>query len=362
MSNKSRETAAMKNALAVIFTLAVLAIGGIYLYQARQLEARKAEIATLRQQAEAQAKQLEAAQEAKDRLRQQRLDLAENLDTTSSALENARELAAIASSNAAVAAAKAEQAEASGKGLKGLGGAVAKMLENPEMKKMIAQQQRVMVDMMYGPLFKELGLAPADAEKFKEMLLAQQMRGVDQAMGMLGDQTDPKAKAEAAKAMADAAKQSEEDIKAFLGEERYAYYKDYKESLGERMQLNQFTQQLANGEHPLSPDQQSTMLNIMKEERKAMAMEFADLGWSGSQPSNPQDALDSDKLSKYLDLQQNLNQHVYDRARSALQPAQLDAFGTAQTNQISIQRLGIKMMQSMMEDRQPADGEIRSNP
>jgi hypothetical protein len=205
-------------------------------------------------------------------------------------------------------------------------------------------------------------LSQEDTDRFKELLLAQQMKGVDQATSLFGDKADAKAKADAAKAIADAAKQSEDEIQAFLGDDRYAYYKDYKEMLGERMQLNQFTQQLANGQHPLSADQQTSLLNVMKEERKAMATDFANLGWSGGQPTNPQDALSGDKLSQYLDLQQSLSQRVYERARNVLQPEQLDAFGTSQTNQISMQRLGIKMMQSMMGDKQPANGEVRPNP
>lgn len=349
----------MKNTLAIIFAVAVLAIGGMYFYQSRQLEARNAEIAALRNQAERQTEQLEAAKASQDRLKQQRVDLADRLHATSSALENVQERAAAASSNAAVAATKAE---ASGKGFQGFGTAVAKMLEDPEMKKMIAQQQRAMVDLMYAPLFKELGLSQQDTDKLKELLLAQQMKGVDHATSLFGDKADARAKADAAKAIADAAKQSEDEIKTFLGEERYAYYKDYKESLGERMQLNQFTQQLAGGQYPLSAEQQASLLNIMKEERKAMATDFANLGWSGGQPANPQDALSSDKMSQYLDLQQSLGQRVYERARSVLQSEQLDAFGAAQTNQLAVQRLGIKMMQGMVESKQGTDSGTQPSP
>jgi len=62
-------------------------------------------------------------------------------------------------------------------------------------------------------------------------------------------------------------------------------------------------------------------------------------------------------MTQIMDLQQNLGQRVFERARSVLQPEQLDAFGTFHTNQLAMQRLGIKMFQGMMgENKPPANG------
>jgi hypothetical protein len=351
-----RRRTIMKNTLMIMLAVATLAVSGVCLYQARQLQARKAEIAGLQRQVQTQADQLEAVKSSQERLKQRHLDIADKLEATSSALDSAQEAAARAASNAAVATASAKKAAASGKPGENFGPTIAKMLENPEMKKMIAAQQRAMMDMMYGPLFKELGLSPEETDRFKEMLLAVQMKGVEQAGSLFGGKADAKEKAELAKSLSDATKQSEDEIKAFLGDARYAQYEDYKETIGERMQLNQLTQQLASGQNALTADQQGQMLNIMKEERKAMANDFASLGWAGSQPSNPADALSEEKMNQIMDLQKNLGQRVYERARSVLQPEQLSAFGTFQSNQLSMQRLGIKMFQGMMGGGKEASG------
>jgi hypothetical protein len=353
----------MKNTAMMVLAVVALAVSGVCLYQARQLQTRKAAIADLQRQLQSQAEQLDKVKTSQERLKQQRLDIADRLEATSSALDSAQEAAARAASNAAAATASAKKAAASGKGGENFGPTIAKMLENPEMKKMIAQQQRAMMDMMYGPLFKELGLSPAETDRFKEMLLAVQMKGVEQAGSLFSGKADAKEKAELTKALTDATKQSEDEIKSFLGDARYAQYKDYKETLGERMQLNQLTQQLAGGQNALNAGQEAQMINIMKEERKAMATDFASLGWAGSQPSNPTDALSEEKMNQIMDLQQNLGQRVYERARSVLQPEQLSAFGTFQSNQLSMQRLGIKMFQGMMSgDKQTSDGATPPSP
>jgi hypothetical protein len=348
----------MKNTLTLVFALAALAVSAVCLYQARQLRTRHAEVAQFQEALAVQTRQLEAAKAAEERLKRHRSSLSEQLDVTSVELEAERERATRAASNAiATAKASAPATNKPRKGMEGFGGTLAKMLENPEMKKMIAQQQRAVMDTMYGPLFKELGLTKEQTERFKELLLAQQMKGVEQAGALFGGNAEGKDKAEMAKSLTETTKQSEEEIKAFLGEDGYTKYKDYRETLGERMQLNQFNQQLAGGDHPLSSDQQTQLLSIMNEERKALTTDFANLGWAGGQPSNPQDILAEDKLNQVLDLQQGLGQRVYERARFVLQPEQLNAFGAFQTNQLSMQRFGIKMLQSMQGGENASTGD-----
>ena len=55
---------------------------------------------------------------------------------------------------------------------------LSKMMKDPAMKQMLRQQQTAMVDMMYGPMFKELGLSAEDADKLKELLLDRQMNSL----------------------------------------------------------------------------------------------------------------------------------------------------------------------------------------
>lgn len=341
----------MSKTLAWVFALTALTVGGVCLFQAKQLRARGAEVGRLRHELAAQTRYLEAAKAAEKRLKRHRSLLSQQLDAANQELDAARERAAqVAATPAIPEATPVLPTNPPDKELGKFGGAMAKLLANPEIKKMIAQQQRVLLDPLYGPLFKELGLSPEQIQQFKELLLAQQMKGVEQAGALLGAVTTEQDRAERAQMLADLDRQNEEAIKAFLGEEGYPQYQHYRETLGDRMQLNQFHLQLAGGEHPLDSEQQAQLLHIMNEERQAVAADFAQLGWVGGQPANPQDLFAADKFNQVMDLQQNLGQRVYDRARSVLQPEQLDAFGAFQTNQLSLQRIGIQLLQSQSRD------------
>ena len=111
------------------------------------------------------------------------------------------------------------------------------------------------------------------------------------------------------------------------------------------MQLNQFIY-VGRGA-PLDSEQQAQLLHIMNEERQALARISPNSAGSAA-TGNPQDLFAADKLNQVMDLQQNLGQRVYDRARSVLQPEQLDAFGAFKTNQLSLQRIGIQLLQKLV--------------
>lgn len=351
----------MKNSTVIITTGAVVILGAVCLFQTRQLETRKTDLADLQEKVTEQATHLDEIHSSQERLQQQRLDLTDQLEATSSALAAAQHQVTIASSNAAAlrasAAADVSQIEPARKRATGLGGAIAKMFDDPDMKKMLVQQQRAVMDMMYGPLFKELGLSNEEADRLKELLLAQQMKGVEQAGALFNNQASKEEKAELARAMGDAAKQTEEEIKALLGDARYAQYTDYRETLGDRMQLNQYSQQLSGGDHALSTEQRDLLLAILKEERAALAADFSSLAATGAQSGNLPDTFSEEKMTQLFDLQQYLGQRVYDRARTVLYPEQLEALGDFQTNQLSMQRLGIKMFQGMRGEGEQAPGD-----
>jgi glucose/arabinose dehydrogenase len=63
---------------------------------------------------------------------------------------------------------------------------LAAMLKNPQMKEMIRAQQKMMVDQMYGNLYKELGLSPTDEEALKKRLEDRQVALMDAGLAAMG--------------------------------------------------------------------------------------------------------------------------------------------------------------------------------
>ena len=223
------------------------------------------------------------------------------------------------------------------------GDLLSKMLEDPGMKKMMRQQQVVMLDMMYGPLFKELGLSPEEIDKFKELLIDAQMGGIEGAGLFLGGDADPAQREEAIKSMAERRQADEEQLKAFLGEERFAQYKEYQESLGERMALNQFEQQLSGGQNALTEGQSGQLLDIMKEESRGASSIFRNDPSALPDPAQLEAMFSEEKMTKHFEEQEELNRRILERAKAVLTPEQLESLTSFQNSQLQMQRFGMTM-------------------
>ena len=68
----------------------------------------------------------------------------------------------------------------------GFGKMLSKMMQDPETRKFIRDQQRMMMDQMYAPLVKKMGLTPEEAAQFKDLLADNTMKGAEAASSMFG--------------------------------------------------------------------------------------------------------------------------------------------------------------------------------
>jgi hypothetical protein len=213
-------------------------------------------------------------------------------------------------------------------------GKMAEMMEKPEMREAMRAQQKGMLSMFYGALFKKLQLSPEALDQLKEIQLDKQMAG----MAMLG-KGDKKAQMAALTA---AKEQADQAVKELLGNEQYAIYQDYEATVGERMAIGQLNQQLSEKSMPLDEVQQEELVTLMIEERAKLKIPSPleqQAAWAEGMPS-------SDVFERLLQQQVELNQRVYARSRDVLSEAQQAELLTYQESQIQMQRLGMQMMNS----------------
>ncbi|HUR46389.1 MAG TPA: hypothetical protein VMZ27_10985 [Candidatus Saccharimonadales bacterium] len=226
----------------------------------------------------------------------------------------------------------------------GMGDMLEKMMKDPSMREMVRGQQKEAIKMMYKGLFKELNLTPAEQEKMTALLTDSQMKNIEQARGMFGSKTDG-APEDAQKAVGEARKQTDAELKGLLGDERFAAYQDYQKNLGERVQLDQFKTRLEGANLAMKDDQAAQMLQIMKEEKLAVPPIIpSDAGQTGR---NMKELMTQENLKKQMEWMDDYQKRVTDRVSSILTPEQLKEYKEQTEQQAALQKMGLKMASQM---------------
>jgi hypothetical protein len=342
----------------IVLACGVAALTAVCVLQSRKLTEDKRELASVRSELAANAKLLEAAQDS-EQLAGQRVEAllqqTEDLSTQLRAQAQANVSAGAARTNSAVVveatdgtAAKSEPAKEE---KNGFGEILSKMMQDPAARKFMRDQQRMMVDQLYTPLVRQMGLSAEETTQFKNLLADNMMRGTESASSLLASGTN---RTESLKSLADEQKNSEEQLKAMLGESRYALYQDYQVTVGERAQLNQF-RQMGGSENPLSDTQVEQLLGIIKQERQAVgATASPGLPGSAKDPAQLEAMLSNGEFEKTLETQETVNQRVFQRANEVLAADQMEAFGRFQTNQLQMMRFGMSMAKKMFSSKETA--------
>lgn len=214
-------------------------------------------------------------------------------------------------------------------------GRLAEMMQSPDMQEAIRAQQKLMLPMLYGALFKRLGLDAEALDRLKEMLLDRQMAAV----AMMGKGDKPAQMA----AFAEARKASDAALKELLGGEQFAVFQDYEATVGERLALGQLNQQLADKDIPLDDVQQEELVTLMVEERARLKIPSTpeqQAAWAGGMPS-------TEALAGLLQQMEEMNRRVYARSGEILSEAQQAELQSYQNNQMQAQRLGLQMMKGL---------------
>lgn len=347
----------MQKTLVGILTVTTIALAILCAVQSKQLRAANelARMADEARNAEAEAREaqvahvraLERSKAELDRQVQQFTSITTRLHTNETALAN--QVATLTGRVKAGAGGTGAADGSDGEFGKGMGDMIAKMMKDPAMREVMREQQKAAIGVMYAGMFKELKLSPDEKEKLKGLLTDAQMRTLESAQGLFGGKADG-AIEDTTKQIADAKKQTDDQVEALLGKERFVQYEDYQKNLGERMQLDQLQAQLTSENLPLQDQQMAHLLQAMKDEKLA------------NPPAIPTDqtqlpkkeyftAENLDKQMKWMD---DYNRRVLDRAGKILSPEQLKQYQSFQDQQTSMQKLGLNMARQMFGDKPAA--------
>ena len=351
----------MKTILIWFLAATSLTLAAVCVVQTQKFSGQQTQLTSLKTEVDEKAQQVEALQAAQKRSDQQRHVLMAQAEELAGQLQ-ARQLAE--TNVIAVAPVPPPPVSESAKpddGKGGFGKMLAKMMEDPDTRKMIRDQQRMMMDQMYAPLVKKMGLTPDEATQFKDLVADNAMKAAEKATSMFGGLGSTNS-ADALKAITAEQKTFDDQVKGLLGDDRYAQYKDYQETVAERTLLNQFKQQ-AGSDYNLNDQQSEALLTFMKEEQKSVAASTGlPVGQTDKDPAKLQAMFSDGKVDELIQAQETVGQRVYDRARTILSPDQLDTLGRYQTNRMQMMRMGMTMMRKMFTPDSPAAGAAPANP
>jgi hypothetical protein len=330
----------MKNKLALLLIVTGLTLSVVWVTAHRKVTNHRTELASIRAELEQKSQMVEDLQRYQQQSEKDRRHLLRQVDELATHLQaqqpviNQASSPAPSNSSAIIEDAKSEK--------NAFGKFISQMMKDPEARQVIRDQQRMMMDQLYAPLFKQMGLMPEEAEKLKDFLADQQVKSAEQASSLLdGSATS---RAETLNALNAAQQEADEQVRQFLCEGRYTQYKDYQQTLGERAQLNQLKQQMAGGENPLTDQQLEQLLVVMKEEKQnAAAATGQPLPGTSHDNANLHAMLSGDQTEKLLEAFETVSSRTYERASGMLSPDQLSVFGRFQTHQLQAMRMGMKL-------------------
>ena len=344
----------MQKLLIAVLALATAALAIVCVIQSRQLRAQREVTAATEETKrvesdgrEAQAMRVKELERSQVRLQKQVEEFTALTGTLRS--NEARQTVTASALSQQLQATRANTASAGGTnetsgGLgKGMGEMLKTMMKDPAMRDMIRDQQKATVKMMYSALLKEMNLTPDEKEQFTKLLGDAQMRNVEAAQAMFSDNKDDLTAAKTS--VADAKKQSDTEIKGLLGDERFAQYQDYQKNISERMQLDQFKTSLDGKNMPLSDQQSSQLLAIMKEEKTAVPPVIP--SDANQDPQKMKTLMTAENLDKQMQWMSDYNARVLTRAGQTLTPDQVKQFQQFQEQQTAMQKLGLNMARQM---------------
>ena len=209
-------------------------------------------------------------------------------------------------------------------------GSIKQMIDNPEMKEMIRQQQRE----MYGSFFKESALTTEEEEVFLNIFSEYS----DKSMATFSNAESLTQTSKMAKKLL---KEQEQELEKLLGKVRFAEYQRYSKTLYDRMAFDQFESQLAQTKTPLESAQSDELMKIVLEE--SLQNPDGNFFASSQMLDNPKETLSDDAISSAVQRRKETYQKIVDRSNTFLNADQQKALAAFYEKQLDNIEMTMKM-------------------
>jgi hypothetical protein len=235
---------------------------------------------------------------------------------------------------------------------------MAEMLKNPDMKEFVKVQQKAvlsgMIDKNYATFFSGLSLNSQQSASLKELIIKKSLVDAQMGMSLMSGDAEPAARAQILEQAKTDKESINEEIKQMLGDDNYQSFQSYEKTQPERMSIGMFKDQLASGSTALAGDQEEQLIQALSQERQSFKFttDFYDQSKiAGDLAGN----LSDEKLNKFEQERDLLNQKYLERAQTILSAQQIQPFEKFLSSQSQLQNAGIRMAAKMFGQKPGAN-------
>ncbi|HEX4265154.1 MAG TPA: sigma-70 family RNA polymerase sigma factor [Verrucomicrobiae bacterium] len=329
---------AMTTLQKTIVTIAIAALAGVDIYEARQAHDARAALQKLQQQQAQLAEQIRQLQNDRGNSTNQLADLlAENSHLKSSSNQN--ELLKLRGQVGLLRAQASQQAKLEREP------SIADFAKSSrQMQEILKSSVAASYDKVYGKLFADLKLSPDQVSSLKQLLSDKLTAGMAEKGTMMIRKMSPEQIQQLNDQINTEKAGVDERIKQTLGADGFAAYQAYEKTYNERSQIvgpMGFSDQLT-GSMELTSDQTEQLVQAMSDERQQykFTVDYSDPGkYSGEMATLYSD----ENISQYQKELEQLHQLYLARAQTILTPDQQTVFQKYLSNRLAVQNMGLNM-------------------
>lgn len=240
--------------------------------------------------------------------------------------------------------------------------------KDPEYRAAMAAQNKASLRRLYGDAARELGLSPVEMERLLDALATQRLPDPDAMDVSLGPEGRPDEDWLRRTRERDAARRraGEAELRALLGDERYARWQEVEKTTPARIQAERLRMEVSAAGVTLDRAQEASLARLLADEERRVSNEvgkatarsadnaLAGAPWNGT-PAPKRDpstaAADSLRLQRaMLDARANSNDRIREAAATFLSAEQLDAFMQQREAAVTAQRVALRVREAQRAD------------
>ena len=142
------------------------------------------------------------------------------------------------------------------------------VISDPETRRMIREQQKMGMGMIYKQFGERLKLPPEQRQKFVDLLADDIMENVDHVGALL---RDGKSREEIDQVFTAQEAAMMEKVKAMLGPEEFSQYQDYTRNLASYLTAEQFKGEMS-GDKAAKDEKSKQIYEVMQQETRALSI------------------------------------------------------------------------------------------